>query len=255
MMNVRGKAVIVTGAARGIGNGIARVLARNGALVLLVDRLEREVHEAAAAIGGEACAYACDISSAAANQAMVEVAVARFGRLDGLVACAAASRRGPFLDVTEEDLQVTLSATMFGAFYSCQAAAKQLVAQGEGGSIVIISTTHVLQNNPHASAYNMAKSATRSLSRTIAAELAEHRVRVNAIVLGWFDTPGELNFATREQLDEAGAGIPLGRLGAPEDVGHAAVYLMSDEASYVTGCELLVDGGLTLTMRAATRSA
>lgn len=252
-MNVRGKAVIVTGAARGIGNGIARVLARNGARVLLVDRLEREVHEAAAAIGGEA--YACDISSSAANQAMVDAAVARFGRLDGLVACAAASRRGPFLEVTEEDLQGTLSATMFGAFYSCQAAAKQLVSQGDGGSIVIISTTHVLQNNPHASAYNMAKSATRSLSRTIAAELAAHRVRVNAIVLGWFDTPGELNFATREQLDQAGAGIPMGRLGDPEDVGHAAVYLMSDEASYVTGCELLVDGGLTLTMRAATRSA
>ncbi len=250
MMNVRGKAVIVTGAARGIGNGIARVLARNGARVLLVDRLEREVHEAAAAIGGEP--YACDISSAAANAAMVDAAVARFGRLDGLVACAAASRRGPFLEVSEEDLQFTLSATMYGAFYSCQAAAKQMVAQGEGGNIVIISTTHVLQNNPHAAAYNMAKSAIHGLARTMASELAMPRIRVNSILLGWFDTPGELNFVTREQLDAAGAGIPLGRLGDPEDVGHAAAYLMSDEASYVTGCELLVDGGLTLTMRAAT---
>lgn len=249
-MNVRGRVVIVTGAARGIGNGVARVLARNGARVLLVDRLEREVRDAAAEIaGGEA--FACDISSPAANAAMVEEAVAQFGRLDGLVACAAASRRGPFLDVTEEDLEFTLAATMYGAFYSCQAAAKRMVAQGEGGNIVIISTTHVLQNNPHAAAYNMGKSAIHGLARTMASELAMHRIRVNSIVLGWFDTPGELNFATREQLDAAGAGIPLGRLGDPEDVGHAAAYLMSDEASYVTGCELLVDGGLTLTMRAA----
>ncbi len=253
-MDVQGKSIVITGAARGIGNGIARVLARAGARVLLADRLVAEVHAAAAVIGGEAIGFTCDISLRDANFAMVAEAVARFGRLDALVACAAASRRGPFLDVTEEDLRHTLNPSLFGTFYSCQAAARQLVSQGEGGSLLIISSVHVHQHNPFASSYNMAKAAVSSLSRTLASELSPHRIRVNTILPGWTDTPGELNFATRDQLDQAGAGIPLGRLGDPEDTGNAALYLLSDQASYVTGCELLVDGGLTLTMRAAKSS-
>jgi NAD(P)-dependent dehydrogenase (short-subunit alcohol dehydrogenase family) len=256
-MDVKGKSVIVTGAARGIGLGIARVLAGAGARVLLADRLTDAVEAAAAELrmaGGEVHAWAGDISQPAANFEMVQGAVRRFSKLDALVACAAASRRGPFLEVSEEDLEFTLRPSLFGAFYSCQAAARQLVEQGGGGSLLIISSVHVLQHNPYASSYNMAKAAVSSLSRTLASELSQYRIRVNAILPGWTDTPGELNFASREQLDQAGKEIPLGRLGVPEDTGHAALYLLSDEASYVTGCELLVDGGLSLTMRAAKSS-
>ena len=246
-MNVAGKVILITGAARGIGLGIARVLAAAGAKVVLADRLP-EVMAAAQSLTG-AHGVRCDISTPEACSGMVAEAVRVFGRLDGFVACAAASRRGPFLDVTEEDLRFTLSASLFGAFYSCQAAARQMVSQGEGGSLLIVGSVHVHRHYPNSSSYNMAKAGVSSLARTIASELAPHRIRVNTILPGWTDTPGELAFATAEQLRAAGESIPAGRLAAPEDIGHAALYLLADEASYVTGSELMVDGGFTLSRR------
>lgn len=246
-MNVSGKVVLVTGAARGIGLGIATVLARAGSKVVLVDRLAEQVAASAAALGAHS--IACDISSAAANHAMVEEAVGVHGRLDALVACAAVSRRAPFIDVTEADLQFTLATSLTGTFYSCQAAARQLVRQGQGGSLLIISSVHVHRHYPNSAAYNMAKAGVSSLARTIAAELAQYRIRVNTILPGWTDTPGELAFASAEELRAGGERIPWGRLGTPEDIGNAALYLLSDEADYVTGSELVVDGGFTLSAR------
>jgi glucose 1-dehydrogenase len=244
-MNVADRVVLVTGAARGIGLGIAQVLVRAGAKVVLVDR-SAEVFAAAGALGTAARGIQSDISTAAANRAIVDEAVKVYGKLDALVACAAASRRGPFLEVSEEDLEYTLAPTLYGVFYSCQAAARQLVKQGDGGGLLIIGSVHVHRHFPNSSSYNMAKAAVSSMARTIASELAPHRIRVNTILPGWTDTPGELQFATREDLDRAGRNIPAGRLATPEDIGNAALYLLSDEASYVTGSELMVDGGITL---------
>lgn len=233
--------IVVTGGARGIGEGISRVLRQNGARVVAVDRTAAPHVD-----------FTADISTPEANRDMVAFAVERYGRLDAVVACAAVSRRGPFVDIQPEDLAYTFAPTLYGAFYTCQAGARQLIAQGGGGgSILIVGSVHVHQHNPNSASYNMAKAAMASLSRTIASELAGFGIRVNSILPGWTDTPGELNFATREQLDEAGRRLPLGRLGQPEDVGQAALYLLSDEASYVTGCELLVDGGITLNARSA----
>ena len=247
-MNVADKVVLITGAARGIGLGIARVLVREGAKVVLVDRLP-EVADAAATLGPAAHSICCDISTPEANADMVSEAVRAYGRLDALVASAAASRRGPFLKVSPEDLEFTLSASLYGVFYSCQAAARRMVEQGDGGSLVIVSSVHILRHFPNSSPYNMAKAAVSSLARTIASELAPHRIRVNTILPGWTDTPGELAFATAEELRRGGEGIPAGRLATPEDIGNAALYLLSDEASYVTGTELLIDGGITLGRR------
>jgi NAD(P)-dependent dehydrogenase (short-subunit alcohol dehydrogenase family) len=98
----------------------------------------------------------------------------------------------------------------------------------------------------------MAKAALSSLSRTIASELAPHRIRVNTILPGWTDTPGELAFATADELRRGGESIPAGRLATPEDIGNAALYLLSDEASYVTGSELMVDGGITLSTQSSS---
>jgi glucose 1-dehydrogenase len=249
-MNVAGKVVLITGGARGIGAGIARVIAQAGAKAVLADRLpEDEIAKTVDEIrsaGGTAYGLQCDVSTPTANKIMVDETVRAFGRLDGFVACAAANRRGPFLDVTEEDLHFTLSATMFGVFYSCQAAARQMVAQGNGGNIVIISSVHSRRHYAGASSYNMAKAAVTSLARTIAAELAPQKIRVNTILPGWTYTPGELATFTEEQLQEGAKTIPAGRLATPEDIGHAAKYLLSDEAAYVTGTDLLVDGGITL---------
>ena len=249
-MNVAGKVVLITGAARGIGLGIARVLSGAGAKAVLADRLP-EVIGAAQSLAG-AQGICCDVSTPEACRDMVAEAVGALGRIDGFVACAAASRRGQFLDITEEDLRFTLSASLFGVFFSCQAAARQMVAQGEGGSLLIIGSVHVHRHYPNSSSYNMAKAAVSSLARTIASELAPHRIRVNTILPGWTDTPGELAFATAEQLRAAGESIPAGRLATPEDIGNAALYLLADEASYVTGSELLVDGGFTLSGRSAS---
>jgi glucose 1-dehydrogenase len=250
-MNVAEKVVLITGAARGIGLGIGQVLVRKGAKVVLVDK-SPEVAAAAAAIGPAAHGICCDVSEMAANREMVAEAVRAFGRVDALVASAAASRRGPFLEITEEDLQFTLATSLFGAFYSCQAAARQMVAQGGGGSLLIIGSVHVHRHYPNSSGYNMAKAALSSLSRTIASELAPHRIRVNTILPGWTDTPGELAFATADELRRGGESIPAGRLATPEDIGNAALYLLSDEASYVTGSELMVDGGITLSTQSSS---
>ncbi len=249
-MSVSGKVVLITGAARGIGFGIAHVLASSGAKVVLADILQPELADAVSAIQQTdvtAHGIYCDISTSASCQVMVDEAVRQYGRIDALVACAASSRRGPFLEVTEDDLHSTLSATLFGTFFSCQAAARQMVKQGEGGSLVIISSVHVLRHYPGAAAYNMGKAAVNSLSRTLAAELAPHRIRVNAVLPGWTDTPGELSFTTAKELKRGGESIPLGRMGSPVDMGNAVRYLISDDASYVTGSELLVDGGFTIT--------
>lgn len=248
-MNVQGKVIIITGAARGIGLGIAQVLARAGAKVVLADLLGDAVEAAAESIranGGEAHAIACDISHQMTNRGLVAAAVRRFGRLDALVANAVASRRSPFVNVTEEDLAYTLGPSLNGAFFSCQAAAQQLISQGVGGSLLLITTVHVVRHPPGSISYNVAKSGMATLTRSLAAELAPHRIRVNAILPGWTDTPGERKFATEEQLAEAARHIPFERLARPEEIGHAAHYLLSDEAAYVTGAELVVDGGITL---------
>ncbi len=250
-MTVADKVVLITGAARGIGLGIAQVLAGAGARVVLIDRL-CEVAGAAAAIGPSARAICRDVSTPEANGEMVAEAVRAFGRVDALVAAAAASRRGPFLDVSKQDLEFTLSSSLLGVFYSCQAAARQLVEQGQGGSLLIVGSVHVHRHYPNSAAYNIAKAGVSSLARTIASELAPHRIRVNTILPGWTDTPGELEFATSEALRRGGETIPAGRLATPADIGHAARYLLSDEASYVTGAELLVDGGFTLSTRSAS---
>jgi glucose 1-dehydrogenase len=250
-MTVLDKVVLVTGAARGIGLGIAQVLAAAGARVVLADRLP-EVADAAAAIGPPARSICCDVSTPEASSGMVAESVRAFGRIDALVAAAAASRRGPFLEVSSQDLEFTLTASLSGVFYSCQAAARQLVEQDGGGSLLIVGSVHVHRHYPNSSAYNMAKAGVSSLARTIASELARHRIRVNTILPGWTDTPGELEFATAEALRRGGETIPMGRLGTPADIGHAARYLLSDEAAYVTGAELLVDGGFSLSTRPAS---
>jgi glucose 1-dehydrogenase len=215
--------------------------------VVLADLATPEAQAAAIReSGGEAMAVSCDVASPEANRAMVESAAARYGRLDALVANAVASRRAPFLEVTPEDLEYTLRTSLYGAFYSCQAAARQLVAQGGGGSLLLITTVHTVRHPPGSIAYNIAKSGMATMTRSLASELAEHRIRVNAILPGWTDTPGERKFATEEQLAEAARHIPFERLAQPSEMGYAARYLLSKEAAYVTGAELIVDGGITL---------
>jgi glucose 1-dehydrogenase len=246
---------LVTGAARGIGRGIALCLAEEGADVIVNDlppadglgarRTAQEVE----ALGRRALAYDADISDREQVAALFAAGAAHFGHIDIAVANAAFSIREPVVEARWEHVLRTIEVTQFGVFHTCQAAAQQMVRQGGGGKIVIIGS--ILAEIPFArsSAYNMAKAAVNHLGRTLATELAAHRINVNVVNPGYIDTPGERKFATEEQLQRAGRNIPWGRLGTPLDIGRAVAYLASDDADYVTGSVLQVDGGYRLGMR------
>ena len=121
-----------------------------------------------------------------------------------------------------------------------------MIQQGQGGGLLMVSSPHAYVPVPGAMAYNMAKAAIDQMARTAATELLPHRIRVNIITPGWIDTPGERKFATEETIAQAGSKLPWGRLGQPEEIGRAAVFLCDPKSDYVTGATLLVDGGITL---------
>jgi glucose 1-dehydrogenase len=197
-------------------------------------------------LGGRAATFGADVSDRTAVDAMVAGAAQQLGRVDIVVANAYYSKRQPFLELDVEGVRRTLDVTLMGAFHVAQAGARQMVQQGGGGSILFISS--VLSFMPFATSmpYNAAKAGMNHMANTIAAEMAEHRVRVNVIQPGWTDTPGERQFTTEEQMREGAKNLPWKRLGTAEDLGKAAAFLASDDADYITGATLKVDGGMTL---------
>jgi glucose 1-dehydrogenase len=135
---------------------------------------------------------------------------------------------------------------MWGAFHLLRASAQQMIRQGHGGAIVMVSSPHAFIPAPRSMAYNMSKAALDHMSKTAAIELSEFRIRVNIIQPGWTDTPGERKFASEDTLQVAGAKIPLGRLGTPEEMGECILFLADPRQEYITGATLLVDGGISL---------
>ena len=250
MIDLTGKVALITGASRGIGRGCAEQMARCGADVAINYRTHGDEADEVAAVvrslGRRAFTFGADVSDRSAVDAMVEGATKELGRVDIVVANAYYSRRQPFLELDVEGVRRTLEVTLMGAFHVAQAGARQMVQQGEGGSILFISS--VLSFLPFATSmpYNTAKAGMNHMAMTIAAELAEHRIRVNVIQPGWTDTPGERQFSSEEQIREGARRLPWKRLGTPEDLGKAAAFLASDDADYITGATLKVDGGMTL---------
>ena len=249
-MKLLGKTALVTGAARGIGRGCALELARAGADVAVNDRDRSPEVEAVAAeiqtLGRRAAVVEGDVFGRASCEDVVARAVAALGRLDVLVSNPAYSRRGDFLDYDPAVFDKVLAGTLTGGFHVSQFAARHMVGRGGGGKIVFIASIHARIPFARSVAYNAAKAGLTHMARTIAAELLPHRINVNVIEPGWIDTPGEHATFGPEVMSRAGAGLPWGRLGTPEDIGRAAVFLCSDDADYVTGTELVVDGGLCL---------
>ena len=245
-----GKVAIVTGASRGIGRGCALALAEDGADVV-VNYLSHaaeagEVVREIEAMGRRALAHRADVADRAQVAAMVEVAISLFGQLDVMVANAYRSIRGPFLEVTPEGLGQTLDVTLLGAFHCCQLAARAMVARGRGGKIIVIGSVHAEHPFAGATAYNVAKFGVVGMALTAASELAAHHINVNVIHPGWIDTPGERQYHSEEELREEGRRIPWGRLGTPLEIGRVAAFLASDDAEYVTGAVLRVDGAHVL---------
>lgn len=249
-MRFAGQTVLITGASRGIGRATAIQLGREGANVGINYRSHteeaQEVADAIAEFGQRALLLQADVADNAAVEAMVAQCVEEFGRLDGFVSNAAYSDRELMLNADLEGFRRTIDVSMWGAFYGLRAAARQMAAQETGGNIAIVSSPHAVLAIPTAMAYNMAKAAIDHMGRTAALELAPHRIRVNNIHPGWIDTPGERKYFTEEQIREGGKVLPLKRLGQPEEVAQAIAYVLSDEARYMTGSTLTLDGGVGL---------
>jgi len=249
-VDLSGKVALVTGASLGIGRATALAMAKAGASVAVNYRSsEAEADEVVQTIqgaGGSAIKIQADVADLAAVELMVAETVNAFGKLDIAVSNAAYSDRELFYEAEMEGFRRTVDVTMWGAFHLLRAATQQMVRQGDGGAIVLVSSPHAFIPAPRAMAYNMSKAAIEHMARTAAIEVADQRVRINLIQPGWTDTPGERKFASEDTLEKAGAKIPLGRLGTAEEMAEGILFLCDPDQDYMTGACLLIDGGISL---------
>jgi glucose 1-dehydrogenase len=248
-MILSGQVALVTGAGRGIGRASAIALAEAGARVSVNDLDPHSAADTAAEVrraGMQAVALPGDVSVQETVDGLVTATVAEFGRLDIAVASAYFSERELFWQADMAGFRRTIDVTLWGAFYLLRAATRQMIAQGQGGSIVLIGSPHAVVAVPLAMAYNIAKAGVDHMARTAAIELVEHRIRVNVIHPGWIDTPGEREHATEEEIQQAAQKLPWKRLGRPEEIGRGVVILCDPKSDYITGSTFSIDGGITL---------
>lgn len=246
MSRFSGKCTWVTGGGQGIGLETAREFAREGAGVFIVDQIPDRVEQAVREIGRSADGQAADISCREDVSRAFERCLKHFGRLDVVVANAGITSVQPFLDVDLSSWKRILDVNLTGTFLCMQEAAR-IMARAQGGAIVVTASTNAFWVEATLAAYNASKGGVVALVRTAALDLAPHRIRVNAVEPGVVRTP----LAAFVTEDPAGGKeylkkIPLGRFADPIDVARAILFLASDEASYITGQTLVLDGGLTL---------
>ena len=246
-MKLLNKVAMVTGAGRGIGKGCALQLALNGADIVINDRPGSKDLESTAAeiraIGRKCHAIESDVFTRAGCESFFQRAIEEAGRIDILISNPAYSRRAPFLEYSAEEFERTIQGTLTSGFHMSQLVSRHLVARGKGGKIVFISSVQAEMPIGLCVAYGAAKAGLNHMMRTISVELCSHRINVNAIEPGWIDTPGEHVTFSDETIAAEGRKLPWGRLGVPDDIGRAAVFLSSDDADYITGSVLPVDGG------------
>lgn len=253
MSVLKGRRALISGASRGIGRGIALQFAEAGAEVVInFNSHPNEADDVVAMCkkhGVGAHAVQANLADQSQVETLVDESVKLMGGLDIVVSNAAYSDRHLMLDSDLDEFRKTIDISMWGAFYLVRRGAQKLVEAGNGGSIVVVSSPHAHLAIPGAMAYNMAKAANDQMARTAACELAHHSIRVNIIHPGWTDTPGERKFFSEDTLAREGAKIPMGRLGRPEELGRAAVFLCDPASRYITGSTVTVDGGIQLPWR------
>lgn len=245
-MKLANKVAIVTGGASGIGETTVRLFAQEGAKVVIADfsprgeQLAAELNEA----GFEALFVKTDVTKEAEVKHMVHATVEKFGRVDVLFANAGIAKDAPAHQLSMEDWQRTIDINLTGVFLCDKYVIEQMLAQGTGGAIVNCGSIHSHAGKAGVTAYSSAKGGVKLLSQTLGITYAKQGIRVNAVCPGYIDTP--LIAGRNEEMNEHLISLhPMGRLGKPEEVAKAVLFLASDDASFVTGTSLLVDGGYT----------
>jgi glucose 1-dehydrogenase len=248
-MSLQGKVAIVTGGNSGIGKAIALGLAKAGASIVIdyvanpeaTDELEKEI----ATLGDQSIGVEADVSKVDQLQALVDAAVAKFGRIDIMVNNAGVETRTSVLDTTEAQYEKVLSINLKSAFFGTQLAARQMIKQGGGGRIINITSVHEDWPMPGNTAYCLSKGGMRMLTRTAGVELAPHGICVVGVGPGAVATP--INLSTMQNptlLAVLNKAIPLGRMAQPEEIANVVVFLAGDGASYVTATTIFADGGI-----------
>lgn len=250
---VAGKVAVVTGSTGGVGEGIARLLAGEGAAVVVSGRRSEEgerVAEEIRAAGGRAVFQRADVSQEADCLALIAAAKEHFGRIDVLVNCAAALASFAFDELTVEQWEETMNTNVRGPFLCSREAIRLMKEQGGGGSIINIGTIYAYRGSADRIAYACSKGALLTMTKALANSFVRDRIRVNWIIVGWVASPQEIALRTITHgngetfLRESGEKRALGRHETPEDIANGVLYLASDESSHVTGCELNITGGL-----------
>jgi NAD(P)-dependent dehydrogenase (short-subunit alcohol dehydrogenase family) len=247
-VRLAGKIAVVTGAASGIGRGAAIRFAAEGADVAAADVNESGLEETARLVrdaGRRAIAVPTDVRDRAQVEHLVDRAVAELGGIDVMLANAGVGSGAPFVESTDEQYDRILDTNLRGVYLCGQAAARAMIARRAGGSIVNIASTYAEVTAPQSSIYSASKGGVRMLTKGMAVELGPHGIRVNCIGPGWIRT-GMNPLTDQTRVARILEGVPLGRVGTPEDVAGAALFLASDDAAYVTGIIVFVDGGWIL---------
>lgn len=246
-MRLQDKVAVITGGANGMGRATALRFAKEGARVLVADVEVENAEKVAAEIRadkGTAAAVQVDVRAGASVDAMIARAVQEFGRVDILCSIAGIVHNDPFLELPEEHWDHTLAVNLKGVFLCGQAAARQMVKQGGGGKIVNMASTNGLVGEAELAHYNASKFGVVGLTMTMAIELAAHHINVNAVCPGMINTRMTAPYMSIPGFyEDYMRKIPMQRYGEPEEVASVFVFLASDDASFVTGTTLVVDGG------------
>ncbi len=246
-MRLKDQVAVVTGAASGIGLACARRFAAEGARVVLADvntAAGEEAAEALQASGADALFVTCDVGDKAQVDALIDSAVAAFGKLDCVVANAGIVHACDFLELEEADFDRVLRVNLKGVFLTGQAAARQMVAQGKGGAIVNMSSVNAVMTIPSITPYVVAKGGVNQLTKVMALSLADKGIRVNGVGPGSIMTDMVKSVNDNpEAMRAVMSRTPLGRIGDPEEVASVALFLVTEDSSYITGQTIYPDGG------------
>ena len=245
--SLKGKSGIVTGGGTGLGKGMARALVQAGAEVMIVGRREEILQKAAQelrAFGGPVVPFPADLAQKADIPKIVDRAMKEFGKIDFLINNAGTIRRAPVEDFPEADWDIVIETNLKSPFFLAQAVAKTMIAGKRPGSIVNTSSLIAFIGGKNVPAYAASKAGITQVTKSLANGLAQYGIRVNAIAPGWFET--ELTEAIqkdKQRYADILTRIPMSRWGNPDELGGAAVFLISNASSYLTGQTIVVDGG------------